>query len=91
MYVSGKSKYVYIRRMVFLQHKVLKPQPIYERQMNGDCDFFVGVSHGVCQTTEDVINQLKKYAKQKRKSNKDQDGRAKTLWQDARGLLITFQ
>jgi hypothetical protein len=59
MYVSQKSKYIYIKKDDhFFNVRFSNHKPIYERQLNGDCDFFVGVSHGVCQTTEQVINQI---------------------------------
>lgn len=52
-----KSKYCTVKRDVksfkvrFSDHK-----PIYHREMQGDCDFFVGVTNTGSRNTHDAIN-----------------------------------
>lgn len=55
-----KSKYITVRRegdwsksfkVRFSDHK-----PIYHREMAGDCDFFVGMTHTGRRNTHDAIN-----------------------------------
>jgi hypothetical protein len=56
------SKYVTISKMGksfkvrFSNHK-----PIKHRQMKGDCDFFVGVSHSLVTTTNDALKAVHEY------------------------------
>lgn len=55
------SKYIFlikgddIFKVRFSNHK-----PIYEREMAGDCDYYVGVSHTATHRTEEIIKLLKK-------------------------------
>lgn len=57
-----KSKYCTVRhpdhrskayKVRFSDHK-----PIYQREMAGDCDFFVGHTHTGIRTTQDAINAV---------------------------------
>lgn len=59
VYVSGVSKYVFvtkgeeIHKIRFSNHK-----PIYAREDQNDCDFYVGVSHKQVSTTDQIINKI---------------------------------
>lgn len=54
-----KSKYCTVRRdnrsfkVRFSDHK-----PIYHREMQGDCDFFVGYTHTGIRNTHDAVNAV---------------------------------
>ena len=54
-----KSKYCTVRRdgkafkVRFSDHK-----PIYQREMNNDCDFFVGYTHTGIRNTHDAVNAV---------------------------------
>lgn len=57
-----KSKYITVRRpddwsksfkVRFSDHK-----PIYHREMAGDCDFFVGMTHTGTRNTHDAVNAV---------------------------------
>ena len=59
------SKYITVRRkgskgkafkVRFSNHK-----PIRQRELNGDCDFFVGISHTGVTTTRDALNAVRNY------------------------------
>lgn len=60
IYEVKRSKYIFlikgddIFKVRFSNHK-----PIYEREMAGDCDYYVGVSHTATHTTEEIIKLLK--------------------------------
>ena len=53
------SKYVFITKgdeiykIRFSNHK-----PIYYKELENDCDFYVGVSHTQVSTTEQIISKL---------------------------------
>lgn len=57
-----KSKYCTVKldgksfKVRFSDHK-----PIYQREMKGDCDFFVGHTHTGIRTTQDAINAVCAY------------------------------
>lgn len=57
-----KSKYVTV---VFRGHefkvRFSDHKPIYDREMKGDCDFFVGVTHTGVRTTEDAVQAATEY------------------------------
>jgi hypothetical protein len=59
LYKAGISKYVFIEKgddlfkVRFSNHK-----PIYFREIENDCDFYVGVSHTQVSTTEQIISKL---------------------------------
>lgn len=61
LYKSGVSKYVFtikgndIFKIRFSNHK-----PIYGRQLENDCDFYVGISHAQVYTTEQIIAKINK-------------------------------
>lgn len=54
-----KSKYCTVKRdgrtfkVRFSDHK-----PIYQREMQGDCDFFVGYTHTGIRNTHDAVNAV---------------------------------
>lgn len=57
IYKAGVSKYVFVitdtdtYKIRFSNHR-----PIFSKEIEEDCDFYVGVSHRNCQTTEEIIN-----------------------------------
>lgn len=59
IYRAGISRYIFvvkgdrIYKVRFSNHK-----PLYNREMEGDCDFYVGISHTQVSTTEEVIKQI---------------------------------
>lgn len=59
VYVAQVSKYVFVYRngsiykIRFSNHK-----PIYTKQMENDCDFYVGVSHLSTYTTDQIIAMI---------------------------------
>lgn len=59
VYVSGVSKYVFvvngeeIHKIRFSNHK-----PIYAREVQEDCDFYVGISHKQVSTTAQIIKKI---------------------------------
>lgn len=62
LYVANKvSKYIFIKRgeavykIRFSNHK-----PLYEKEIENDCDFYVGMSHTQCSTTEEIMQKLLK-------------------------------
>lgn len=63
IYVAKVSKYVFVRRFVKDIEHVYKirfsnHRPIYEKQLENDCDFYVGISHGAVHTTDAIIKIL---------------------------------
>jgi hypothetical protein len=53
------SKYITINgsyKVRFSNHK-----PLYNRELNKDCDYFVGVTHTGIRTTEDALQAVDKY------------------------------
>lgn len=59
VYVAKVSKYVFVIRegeiykIRFSNHK-----PLYHKQMENDCDFYVGVSHKQCHTIDEIIKKI---------------------------------
>lgn len=60
LYVANKvSKYVFIIKgeqvfkIRFSNHK-----PLYQKEMEDDCDYYVGISHKQVSTTEQIIKKL---------------------------------
>jgi hypothetical protein len=59
VYVVRVSKYVFIYKeeqifkIRFSNHK-----PLYEKEMEDDCDYYVGVSHTQVSTTEELLKKL---------------------------------
>lgn len=60
LYKAGVSKYIFIEKgtdlfkIRFSNHK-----PLYGREIENDCDFYVGVSHTQVSTTEQILEKLK--------------------------------
>lgn len=59
LYKAGVSKYVYvvkddiIYKIRFSNHK-----PLYYKELENDCDFYVGISHKQVSTTEAIIKKI---------------------------------
>lgn len=59
LYVAKVSKYIFvlnedkIYKVRFSNHK-----PYFDREEEGDCDFYVGVSHKQVSTTEQIILKI---------------------------------
>lgn len=59
VYVSRVSKYVFVTKgeeiykIRFSNHK-----PIYQKEQESDCDFYVGISHMQVSTTDQIINKI---------------------------------
>lgn len=55
----GVSKYIFVEKgdnlfkIRFSNHK-----PLYNRELENDCDFYVGISHTQVSTTEKVLEKL---------------------------------
>lgn len=66
LYVAGVSKYVFVEKdqhiykIRFSNHK-----PIYQREIENDCDFYVGISHKTVHKTEEIVNILQEKLNQK--------------------------
>lgn len=60
VYVARVSKYIFITKgdnifkIRFSNHK-----PLYEKEIENDCDFYVGISHKQVATTDEIIGKLK--------------------------------
>lgn len=61
IYKVRASKYVFVSKgndifkIRFSNHK-----PIYEKEIENDCDYYVGISHKQVSTTEEIINKITK-------------------------------
>lgn len=59
LYEVKVSKYVFvfkgedIFKVRFSNHK-----PIYEKEIQSDCDYYVGVSHTQCSTTDEIVKKI---------------------------------
>lgn len=59
LYTARVSKYVFvlkegeIYKIRFSNHR-----PLYEKEMENDCDFYVGISHFQTSTTEQIIKKI---------------------------------
>lgn len=55
------SKYIYVTKdELTTKVRFSNHRPNYQKQQDGDCDFFVGVSNGQVTTTEQVIEKIEK-------------------------------
>lgn len=59
LYTAGVSKYVFVSKgdhiykIRFSNHK-----PIYTKELQNDCDFYVGITHQQASKTEQVIEKI---------------------------------
>jgi hypothetical protein len=59
LYKAGVSKYVFvynqseIYKIRFSNHK-----PLYSKEIENDCDFYVGISHTQVSTTDEIIKKI---------------------------------
>lgn len=59
VYVCRVSKYVFITKgdeifkIRFSNHK-----PLYQKEQEEDCDYYVGISHNQISTTEEIIKKI---------------------------------
>jgi hypothetical protein len=62
LYEGGKrgvSKYIFVKKNEHIYKiRFSNHLPIKSKEENGDCDFYVGVSHHQTSTTEDIIKKL---------------------------------
>ena len=77
VYVAKVSKYVFVTKqndiykIRFSNHK-----PLYAREDQNDCDFYVGISHKQVSTTEQIINKI--LGDEKEKSRKKEETKTST-------------
>jgi hypothetical protein len=64
LYEVGRSKYVFVTKDEFIfKIRFSDHKPIYWKQKENDCDFYVGISHKKIFTTDQIIQKIKaKYA-----------------------------
>lgn len=59
IYESGVSKYVFVQREKELYKiRFSNHVPLFHKQQENDCDYYVGVSHGQVHTTEQIYQQI---------------------------------
>jgi len=59
LYVARVSKYVYVAKDgVVTKIRFSNHKPIYEKEMENDCDYYVGISHKAVRTTEQIVKIL---------------------------------
>lgn len=53
------SKYITVKKgRLTLKVRFSDHRPIYQRELAGDCDFFVGITHTGVRTTKDAIDYV---------------------------------
>ena len=59
LYQAGVSKYVFIiKNDIVYKIRFSNHRPIKEKELENDCDFYVGISHLQASKTEDIINKI---------------------------------
>lgn len=59
IYVARVSKYVFVKKGdVVTKIRFSNHKPIFEKEEENDCDYYVGISHKQVTTTEDLIEKL---------------------------------
>lgn len=59
IYVARVSKYVFIKKGdIVIKIRFSNHKPIFEKEEENDCDYYVGVSHKQVTTTEELIEKL---------------------------------
>ncbi len=59
IYEVQVSKYVFVYKDdVIYKVRFSNHKPIYHREVQNDCDFYAGVSHKNCLTTEQIKNKI---------------------------------
>jgi hypothetical protein len=60
IYQARVSKYIFITKADFIfKIRFSNHKPIYQKEMENDCDFYVGVSHTNVYTTDQIIEKIK--------------------------------
>ncbi len=60
-YVAGPSKYIFVydvRDEEVYKIRFSNHRPIYEKEMENDCDFYVGISHKQTSTTAQILEKI---------------------------------
>lgn len=59
LYTAGVSKYIFvIKGMHIYKIRFSNHKPIREKELENDCDFYVGITHLQASTTEQVIEKI---------------------------------
>jgi hypothetical protein len=59
LYKAGVSKYVFlIKGNDIFKIRFSNHLPLYYKEVESDCDYYVGVSHLQCSTTEQILNEI---------------------------------
>lgn len=60
LYEAGVSKYVFVvKDQCIFKIRFSNHKPIYSKQQENDCDYYVGISHKDARTAEDVEETIK--------------------------------
>lgn len=64
LYTAGVSKYVFVYKVIAGEDIVYKirfsnHKPIYEKEIENDCDFYVGISNTQACRTEDILKIIR--------------------------------
>lgn len=59
LYEVGRSKYVFVfKDKLLFKIRFSNHKPIYQKEVESDCDFYVGISHKQVSTTEEIIKKI---------------------------------
>ena len=59
LYTATVSKYIFLtKKDIVYKIRFSNHKPIYSRQMENDCDYYVGISHKNSFTTEQIIEKI---------------------------------